>query len=82
MTQTHRTVLDAALALPPGARAQVAEALWASLENEPGAFEVDEETRAACAELARQRIRDLEEGKVELVDGDEVARRLRARIKA
>lgn len=81
MTQAERTVLDAALALPPNARAQVAEALWDSLADEPDAFRLDEETRAACAELARQRIRDVEEGRVELVDGDEVAARLRARIK-
>jgi putative addiction module component (TIGR02574 family) len=61
-------ILKAALALPPGARAMLADHLLASLDG-PTQKEID----AAWAEEIERRIREIDEGKVELVDGDLVS---------
>lgn len=61
-------ILKAALALPPGARAMLADHLLANLDG-PTQKEID----AAWAEEIERRIREIDEGKVELVDGDLVS---------
>jgi putative addiction module component (TIGR02574 family) len=61
-------ILKAALALPPGARAMLADHLLASLDG-PTQKEID----AAWAEEIERRIREIDKGKVELVDGDLVS---------
>jgi putative addiction module component (TIGR02574 family) len=61
-------ILKAALALPPGARAMLADHLLASLHG-PTQKEID----AAWAEEIERRIREIDKGKVELVDGDLVS---------
>jgi putative addiction module component (TIGR02574 family) len=61
-------ILKAALALPPGTRAMLADHLLASLDG-PTQKEID----AAWAEEIERRIREIDEGKVELVDGDLVS---------
>ena len=67
-------ILKAALSLPPGERAMLADHLLASLDG-PNQKEID----AAWAEEAERRMREIDEGKVELIDGELVMERLRAR---
>ena len=70
-------ILKAALALPPGARAMLADHLLASLDA-PNQKQID----AAWAEEIQRRIREIDEGKVEMIDGESVMRELRSRSKA
>ena len=69
-------ILKAALALPPGARAMLADHLLVSLDG-PNQKEID----AAWAEEVERRIREVDEGKVETIDGELVMQRLRERLK-
>ena len=69
-------IMRAALALPPGARAMLADHLLESLDD-PNQTEID----AAWAEEIDRRIRDIDEGKVKLIPGEEVLAKLRARFK-
>jgi putative addiction module component (TIGR02574 family) len=66
-------VLCAALALPPDERALLIDELLASLEAS------QEEIDAAWAQEIEKRIRDLDEGRVEAIDGELVMQRLRSR---
>jgi len=68
-------ILRAALTLSPGERAMLADHLLSSLDG-PNQKEVD----AAWAEEAERRMRELDEGKVEMIDGELVMERLRARF--
>lgn len=70
------TILSEALSLSPNDRAMLADHLLASLDG-PNQKEID----AAWAEEAERRMREIDEGKVELVDGELVMERLRARFK-
>ena len=70
-------ILTAALSLPPEERAILADHLLSSLDS-PDQKAIDE----AWAEEAERRFRELEEGKVEAIDGELVMQRLRARYKS
>jgi putative addiction module component, TIGR02574 family len=69
-------ILREALSLPPGARAILADHLLASLDG-PNQKEID----AAWGEEAERRMREIEEGKVEPINGELVMQRLRSRRK-
>jgi putative addiction module component (TIGR02574 family) len=69
-------ILSEALTLSPAERAMLADHLLASLDT-PNQKEID----AAWAEEAERRMREIDEGKVELIDGELVMERLRARFK-
>ncbi len=73
---TFEEILSAALALSPGARAMLADELLQSLDG-PHQEPID----AAWAEEIERRIREIDEGKVELIDGELVMQKLRARFK-
>ena len=73
---TYEKVLQAALSLPPEARAQLADQLLASLDGEN-----QKEIEAAWAEEAERRMKEIREGKVELIDGESVMKQLRSRLK-
>jgi putative addiction module component (TIGR02574 family) len=69
-------ILRAALELPPDARATLAGLLLESLDDTEQT-EVD----AAWSEEIERRIRDIDEGRVELIPGEEVLAELRSRFK-
>lgn len=71
---TYEEIISAALALPPGARAMLAEHLLDSLNSED-----QKRIDALWAEEIERRIREVDEGKVTLIPGDEVMDRLRSR---
>ena len=75
MTKMHTEVISAALALPPAVRAELAEELLNSLE--------DQEQQAidtAWADEAERRVDQLDNGTAKLVPGDEVMAKLRKRF--
>jgi putative addiction module component (TIGR02574 family) len=72
---TFEEILSAALALPPGSRAMLADHLLESLDA-PNQKEID----AAWAEEVERRIREIDEGKVETIDGELVMQELRSRF--
>ena len=76
MLGTFEEILSAALELPPETRAMLAEYLLLSLDG-PNQKQIDD----AWAEEAERRMREIEEGKVEAIDGELVMQRLRARFK-
>jgi putative addiction module component (TIGR02574 family) len=69
-------ILRAALSLPLGDRAMLADHLLTSLDG-PNQKQIDE----AWAEEAERRMREIDEGKVEAIDGELVMQRLRSRFK-
>jgi putative addiction module component (TIGR02574 family) len=69
-------ILRAALKLPPNARAMLAGHLLESLDD-PEQTGID----AAWAEEIERRIRDIDEGRVKLIPGEEVLAELRSRFK-
>jgi len=73
---TYEEIISAALALPPGTRAMLAEHLLESLDGE-GQEKID----ALWAEEAERRDREIEEGTVTAIPGEEVMKRLRSRYK-
>jgi putative addiction module component (TIGR02574 family) len=73
---TYEEIISAALSLPPGARAMLAEHLLESLDASN-----QKEIDAAWAEEAERRMREIREGKVETIDGDLVLQELRSRPK-
>lgn len=70
-------ILRAALSLSPGQRAMLADHLLESLDG-PDQKRID----ALWAEEAERRFREIEEGRVEPIDGELVMQKLRARFKA
>jgi putative addiction module component (TIGR02574 family) len=73
---TYEEIMNAALALPPGARAMLAEHLMESLDTE------DQQTiDGLWTEEAERRDKEIEDGLVKPIPGDEVMNRLRARYK-
>jgi putative addiction module component (TIGR02574 family) len=74
MLDTYDEILSAALSLPPYERAMLADRLLASQDG-PYQEQID----AAWAEEAERRMREIDEGKVETIDGELVMRRLRSR---
>ena len=80
MSNSERSILDAALALPPASRALLADSLWASLPDDEVPVECDEATRRAWLDEARRRMCEVETGATHLVPGEEVMARLAARM--
>jgi putative addiction module component (TIGR02574 family) len=76
MVNTYDEIFDAALSLPPGLRAMLAEHLFKSLDAE-NQLEID----ALWAEEAEKRFQAVEQGEVTLIFGEEVLRELRSRSK-
>jgi putative addiction module component (TIGR02574 family) len=73
---TYDEIISAALSLPPGARAMLAGHLLESLDAE------DQKTiDALWAEEAERRDKEIEDGIVTPIPGEEVMDRLRARYK-
>lgn len=78
MSRTIASLLNEVLALPAKDRALLAERLIVSLDGPtPDAVEQARIDAEWAVEIER-RERDVEEGRVQMVDGDEVMRRLRA----
>ena len=75
MTSTTKELLEAALVLPADERAQLARELLASLDGS------DENAEEAWRAEVVKRARDVREGRVELVDGEQSFRRIRARLR-
>lgn len=73
---TYEEIMSAALALPPSARAMLAEHLMESLNSED-----QERIDALWAEEAERRDKEIEDGIVTAIPGDEVMSRLRSRYK-
>jgi putative addiction module component (TIGR02574 family) len=73
---TYEEIMSAALALPPGARAMLAEHLMESLDAED-----QERIDTLWAEEAERRDREIEDGIVTAIPGEEVMNRLRSRYK-
>jgi putative addiction module component (TIGR02574 family) len=71
---TYEEIISAALALPPGSRAMLAEHLLDSLNGED-----QKRIDALWADEIERRIREVDEGKVIPIPGDEVMERLRSR---
>jgi putative addiction module component (TIGR02574 family) len=76
LLNSFEEILRAALELPPNARAMLAGHLLESLDD-PEQTEID----AAWSEEIERRIRDIDEGKVKLIPGEEVVAELRSRFK-
>ena len=73
---TYEEIKDAALALPPEAREMLAEHLMASLD----AFDQEEIDPLFLEELER-RSKEMDDGIVTPIPGEEVMARLRSRMK-
>ncbi len=73
---TYEEIMSAALALPPGARATLAEHLMESLDAED-----QERIDSLWAEEAERRDKEIENGTVTAIPGEEVMNRLRSRYK-
>ncbi|KAB8315697.1 addiction module protein [Tolypothrix campylonemoides VB511288] len=76
MVNTYDEIFDAALSLPPGLRAMLAEHLFKSLDAE-NQLEIDN----LWAEKAEKRFQAVEQGEVPLIPGEQVLRELRSRSK-
>ena len=70
------------LELPDEDRATLAALLWRSLEPDEGDELTGKEWEAVWAAEIDRRMRDVAEGKVELVDGDQVDAEIRAMLDA
>lgn len=73
---TYEEIMSAALALPPGARAMLAEHLMESLDAED-----QKRIDSLWAEEAERRDKEIEDGLVTAIPGEEVMNRLRSRYK-
>ncbi len=73
---TYEEIISAALALPPGTRAMLAEHLLESLNDED-----QKRIDALWAEEAVRRDKEMEDGLVAPIPGEEVMNRLRARYR-
>ena len=82
MTESEQTILQAALSLPPSSRAQLADLLWESLPMDQDITSLDDEIRAAWVQEAKRRMKEVEEGRVELMPGEDVVERLRAKMQS
>jgi len=72
----YEEIMSAALALPAGSRAMLAEQLLESL-----AADEQERINALWVEEAERRDQELEDGTVKALPGEEVMNRLRERLK-
>jgi putative addiction module component (TIGR02574 family) len=76
MSENFDEILKTALSLSPGARAMLADHMLESLD-----WEDQKRIDAIWAEEAERRVQAIDEGRVELIPGDEVMAELRARRK-
>ncbi len=76
MSGNFEEILSAALSLPPGARAMLADHLLESLDAEN-----QKRIDALWAEEAERRMQEIRDGKVQPIDGEQVMKELRARRK-
>ena len=82
MSDEARHLLEEALRLPVGERAKLVSQLLRSLDDdEDDALAPDEWQRLWTAEIEK-RLADARQGKVELLDGDDVFREIRASLKS
>ena len=77
MTPAFETLLDQALQLAEEERGELAARLLRSLEPEDGDAPTTQEWEAAWSAELDRRVREVREGRVQLVDGDEVMAELR-----
>ena len=75
MNALAEKLAEDALTLPDDDRAALADVLLRSLKRPAG-----EEIDRLWAEEAERRVKEIDEGTVELLDGDEVLREARARL--
>jgi putative addiction module component (TIGR02574 family) len=73
MAENWEEIMGAALSLPPGMRAMLAEHLLESLDAEN-----QKETDAAWATVAEARISEIDAGKIELVSAESVLQRIKS----
>ncbi|MBI2894036.1 MAG: addiction module protein [Deltaproteobacteria bacterium] len=78
MRNGTRDLLEEALRLPPDERASLASQLLRSLDDDEGEALAPEEWQRLWTAEVERRLRDVREGKVELIEGDAVFRELRA----
>jgi len=81
MSMTREEILQAAMALPPEERLSVARQLVLTVEGEGGELP-EAEWDAAWADEALRRHREVEEGRVKLIPGEEVMARVRAIVRS
>ena len=77
-----RKLVTALLELPDEDRGTLAAMLWRSLEPDDADEVTGKEWEAVWAEAIDRRMREVAEGKVELVDGDQVDAEIRAMLDA
>ena len=75
MTRTAKELLEEALALGPGDRADLAATLLESLDGEP-----DAGVEEAWAQEVERRVRDVEAGRVQMIQWSEARRTLLKRL--
>ena len=80
-TMTRSEILHAAKTLSPSERLTVARDIVLSAESE-GAELSEAEWDAAWGEEAERRHREIEEGKVKMIPGEEVMARVRAIVRS
>lgn len=80
MSDDVRHLLEEALRLPLGERSQLAERLLRSLDDDEAGLAPAEWERLWSDEIAR-RLREIDEGRAHLLDGDEALARARAVLK-
>jgi putative addiction module component (TIGR02574 family) len=76
MTPQVSEVLEKALALSTQDRGLIIDRLIESLDNEPA----EESVEQAWSEEIKRRVEDIQSGRVEMIPGEEVHRRLLARL--
>ena len=76
LINTYEEIMNAALALPPRERVLLAEHLMDSIHAED-----QERINALWAEEAERRNKEIEDGIVKAIPGEEVMNRLRSRYK-
>ena len=81
MSDQTRQVLKQALRLPQRERATLVAELLRTLDDEGDEGLTQEEWETAWAAEINRRVREIREGKAELIDGDEALRRVRAGLK-
>lgn len=77
-----RKLVAELLELPDEDRGALAALLWRSLEPDDGEEVTGKEWEAVWAAVIERRMREVAEGKVELVDGDQVDAEIQALIDA
>ena len=75
MTRAAEEILNEALQLPEEERDRIADTLWYSVHCKE-----DQSVEEAWIDEARYRLAEIDTGKVQLVPGEEVLPRLRARF--